>query len=206
VDREGALAAAKASEARWQNGAPIDLIDGLGTTIKDNVWLKGFPSRRGSLTSDPAPMKEDAPSVARLREAGAVILGKTTLPEFGWIGVCHSPLTGITRNPWKLDHTPGGSSGGAAGRGPAQSRAPASRHRRRRLGPHPGGIHRRIRHQAELRPRAGLSGFPVQHFGASGPADAKRERRRADAQRDRKAGRARHDGVEFSSAGFPRRP
>ena len=82
--------------------------------MKDNIWLKGFPSRRGSLTSDPAPMKDDAPAVARLRESGAVILGKTTLPEFGWIGVCHSPLTGITRNPWKLDRTPGGSSGGAA--------------------------------------------------------------------------------------------
>ena len=82
--------------------------------MKDNIWLKGFPSRRGSLTSRPAPMKEDAPAVARLRESGAVILGKTTLPEFGWIGVCHSPLTGITRNPWKLDRTPGGSSGGAA--------------------------------------------------------------------------------------------
>src|ERR1043166_8573710 len=114
VDRDGALAAAKASEARWQKGAPIGLADGLGATVKDNVWLKGFPSRRGSLTSDPAPMKDDAPTVARLREHGAVILGKTTLPEFGWIGVCHSPLTGITRNPWKLDRTPGGSSGGAA--------------------------------------------------------------------------------------------
>ncbi len=59
-------------------------------------------------------MTEDAPAAARLRESGAVILGKTTLPEFGWIGACHSPLTGITRNPWKLDRTSGGSSGGAA--------------------------------------------------------------------------------------------
>jgi aspartyl-tRNA(Asn)/glutamyl-tRNA(Gln) amidotransferase subunit A len=58
-------------------------------------------------------MKEDAPAVARLREHGAIFLGKTTLPEFGWIGATHSPLTGITRNPWKLDRTPGGSSGGA---------------------------------------------------------------------------------------------
>jgi aspartyl-tRNA(Asn)/glutamyl-tRNA(Gln) amidotransferase subunit A len=114
VDRDGALKAAKASEARWQRGEPAGLIDGLGATVKDNVWLKDFPSRRGSLTSADAPMKEDAPAVARLREAGAVILGKTTLPEFGWIGACHSPLTGITRNPWKLDRTPGGSSGGAA--------------------------------------------------------------------------------------------
>ncbi len=114
VDRDGALAAAKASEARWHKGEPTGLADGLGATVKDNIWLKGFPSRRGSLTSDPAPINDDAPAVARLRESGAVILGKTTLPEFGWIGVCHSPLTGITRNPWKLDRTPGGSSGGAA--------------------------------------------------------------------------------------------
>src|SRR4051794_25871185 len=114
IDHDGALAAAKASEARWRKGEPVGLVDGLGATVKDNIWLKGFPSRRGSLTSDSAPVKADAPAVARLREAGAVILGKTTLPEFGWIGACHSPLTGITRNPWKLDRTTGGSSGGAA--------------------------------------------------------------------------------------------
>ena len=114
VDRNGALKAAQASEARWQKGEPVGLADGLGATVKDNVWQKDFPTRRGSLTVDPAPVKADAPAVARLREAGAVILGKTTLPEFGWIGACHSPLTGITRNPWKLDRTPGGSSGGAA--------------------------------------------------------------------------------------------
>src|SRR5262245_55216194 len=114
VDREGALKAAKESEARWHKGEPIGLVDGIGATVKDNVWLKGFPSRRGSLTVPNTVMKDDAPAVARLREAGAVILGKTTLPEFGWIGACHSPLTGITRNPWKLDRTPGGSSGGAA--------------------------------------------------------------------------------------------
>jgi aspartyl-tRNA(Asn)/glutamyl-tRNA(Gln) amidotransferase subunit A len=113
VDREGALAAAKASEARWQKGEPIGAVDGIGATVKDNIWLKGFPSRRGSSTSDPAPMKEDAPAVARLREHGAIFLGKTTLPEFGWIGATHSPFSGITRNPWKLDRTPGGSSGGA---------------------------------------------------------------------------------------------
>jgi aspartyl-tRNA(Asn)/glutamyl-tRNA(Gln) amidotransferase subunit A len=114
IDREGALAAAAASEARWKQGTPVGLVDGVPTTIKDNVWVNSFPSRRGSRTSDPGPVTADAPAVARLREQGAVILGKTTLPEFGWIGVCHSPLTGITRNPWKLDRTTGGSSGGAA--------------------------------------------------------------------------------------------
>jgi aspartyl-tRNA(Asn)/glutamyl-tRNA(Gln) amidotransferase subunit A len=114
IDRDGALKSAKDSEARWRKGEPRGPVDGLGATVKDNVWLKGFPSRRGSLTTPDTPIKDDAPAIARLREAGAVILGKTTLPEFGWIGACHSPLTGITRNPWKLDRTPGGSSGGAA--------------------------------------------------------------------------------------------
>src|SRR5215475_4492805 len=114
VDREATLTAAAASEARWKEGAPLGLVDGVPATVKDNIWAKGWPSRRGSRTSDPAPISADAPAVARLREQGAVILGKTTLPEFGWIGVCHSPLTGVTRNPWKLDRTPGGSSGGAA--------------------------------------------------------------------------------------------
>ncbi|BAT60415.1 acylamidase [Variibacter gotjawalensis] len=114
LDREGALATASESEARWKKGEARGPADGIPATIKDNVWLKGFPSRRGSLTSDDAPMKEDAPATARLREAGAPILGKTTLPEFGWIGACHSPLTGITRNPWDLSRTTGGSSGGAA--------------------------------------------------------------------------------------------
>ena len=114
IDREGVLAAAASSEARWKEGAPLGLVDGVPATVKDNIWAKGWPSRRGSRTSDSAPISADAPAVARLREQGAVILGKTTLPEFGWIGVCHSPLTGITRNPWNPKMTPGGSSGGAA--------------------------------------------------------------------------------------------
>jgi aspartyl-tRNA(Asn)/glutamyl-tRNA(Gln) amidotransferase subunit A len=114
VDRAAALAAAAACETRWKEGAPLGLVDGVPATIKDNVWAKGWPSRRGSRTSDPAPVLADAPAVARLREQGAVILGKTTLPEFGWIGVCHSPLTGVTRNPWNLERTTGGSSVGAA--------------------------------------------------------------------------------------------
>ncbi len=76
--------------------------------------MKGLPTRRGSKTSDPAPAAEDSPAVARLREQGAVILGKTCMPEHGWIGVCHSPLTGITRNPWNPEYTPGGSTGGGA--------------------------------------------------------------------------------------------
>src|SRR5882724_3836069 len=70
IDRAGALEAAKASEARWQKGEPRGLTDGIGATVKDNVWLEGFPSRRGSVTSSDAPITEDAPAVARLRESG----------------------------------------------------------------------------------------------------------------------------------------
>lgn len=114
VDEAGARMAARESEARWRAGTPKGALDGIAATIKDNLWVAGLPARKGSRTVDETPAPADAPAVARLREQGAIILGKTTLPEYGWIGVCHSPLTGVTRNPWKLDRTPGGSSGGAA--------------------------------------------------------------------------------------------
>jgi aspartyl-tRNA(Asn)/glutamyl-tRNA(Gln) amidotransferase subunit A len=114
VDRDGALAAARAAERRWRDGTPLGPLDGVPVTIKDLVLMRGFATRRGSRMLDPAPDTEDGPAVARLREAGAVILGKTTTPEFGWKAIGDSPLTGITRNPWDLERTPGGSSAGAA--------------------------------------------------------------------------------------------
>jgi aspartyl-tRNA(Asn)/glutamyl-tRNA(Gln) amidotransferase subunit A len=115
VDEKGALAAARESEARWRKGAPVGLLDGVPTSIKDIILTKGWPTLRGSKTTDPkGPWNDDAPAVARLREHGAVFLGKTTTPEFGWKGVTDSPLTGITRNPWNPRTTPGGSSGGSA--------------------------------------------------------------------------------------------
>jgi aspartyl-tRNA(Asn)/glutamyl-tRNA(Gln) amidotransferase subunit A len=114
IDPERALADAKASEARWAKGAPAGLVDGVPTTIKDLVLTKGWPMRGGSRITSADPVKEDAPIVARLREQGAVLLGKTTTPEFGWKGVTDSPLTGVTRNPWDTSCTPGGSSGGGA--------------------------------------------------------------------------------------------
>ncbi len=115
VDSDGALAAARESEARWQAGEPEGPIDGVPVSIKDHILTKGWPSPKGSRSTDPdQPWDEDAPAVARLREAGAVLLGKTTMPEFGWKGVTESARFGVTRNPWNLDKTPGGSSGGAA--------------------------------------------------------------------------------------------
>jgi aspartyl-tRNA(Asn)/glutamyl-tRNA(Gln) amidotransferase subunit A len=106
---------ARASEARWTRGEAKGLLDGVPVTVKDILLTKGWPTLRGSKTVDPkGPWNDDAPVVARLREHGALLLGKTTTPEFGWKGVTDGPLTGITRNPWNPAKTPGGSSGGAA--------------------------------------------------------------------------------------------
>ena len=119
VDADAALSAARASESRWQahrsSGAPVGELEGVPTTIKDLILTRGWPTLRGSRTIDPNQAWDvDAPATASLREAGAVLLGKTTTPEFGCKGETNSPATGITRNPWNLAHTPGGSSGGAA--------------------------------------------------------------------------------------------
>ncbi|MBL28718.1 MAG: amidase [Rhodospirillaceae bacterium] len=112
---EEAMAAARASADRWRSGTPLGPVDGVPTTIKDLSLMKGHPTLRGSRTTDPdQPWDEDSPVTARLREGGAVLIGKTTTPEFGWKGVTDSPLSGITRNPWDPAKTCGGSSGGAA--------------------------------------------------------------------------------------------
>jgi len=115
LDREGATAAARASEARYRQGAWLSPVDGVPATVKDLMLARGWPTLRGStLVRSDQRWDEDAPATARLREAGAVLIGKTTTPEFGWKGVTDSKLTGITRNPWNLQRTCGGSSGGAA--------------------------------------------------------------------------------------------
>ena len=113
-DGDLAMAQAQASEARWAKGAPLGPLDGVTVTVKDLIPMRGLALRNGSASSDATPCRQDAPSVARLREAGCVFLGKTTTPEFGWKGITDGPLFGFTRNPWNLALTPGGSSGGAA--------------------------------------------------------------------------------------------
>jgi aspartyl-tRNA(Asn)/glutamyl-tRNA(Gln) amidotransferase subunit A len=116
IDAEAALDAARTSQERWRRGEPVGLVDGVPVSVKDILLLRGGPTLRGSLTIDPKGQTwdEDAPSVARLREHGAVFLGKTTTPEFGWKGVTDSPVYGITRNPYDPSRTAGGSSGGSA--------------------------------------------------------------------------------------------
>jgi aspartyl-tRNA(Asn)/glutamyl-tRNA(Gln) amidotransferase subunit A len=114
-DPDGALAAARASEARWQKSEPQGLLDGIPVAIKDTQLTRGWPRLVGSKTVDPnQAWNEDAPATAGLRRANAIFFGKTTTPEFGWKPTTDSPLSGITRNPWNLERTPGGSSGGSA--------------------------------------------------------------------------------------------
>ena len=115
VDSERALLAAGASEARWQAAQPLSAVDGVPASVKDLVLMRGWATRKGSPHTDPHDLAtEDSPVAQRLLEAGAVVVGRTTTPEFGWKGVGDSPLTGITRNPWNPELGPGGSSAGAA--------------------------------------------------------------------------------------------
>jgi aspartyl-tRNA(Asn)/glutamyl-tRNA(Gln) amidotransferase subunit A len=117
VDPDHARQRAKESERRWRQGAPAGLLDGVPASVKDLLLAAGWPTLRGShlLSADAdGPWTVDAPVAARMREHGAVLLGKTTTPEFGWKGVTDSPRYGVTGNPWDPTRTSGGSSGGAA--------------------------------------------------------------------------------------------
>lgn len=115
VDEATTLEHARAAEARWMKNAPLSSLDGVPVAVKDLFLTRGWPTLRGSRIIDPhQSWNDDAPAIARLKEAGAVLLGKVTTPDHGWKGVTDSPLTGITRNPWNLGMTPGGSSGGSS--------------------------------------------------------------------------------------------
>jgi aspartyl-tRNA(Asn)/glutamyl-tRNA(Gln) amidotransferase subunit A len=110
---EPAMDAAHAAEARLMSGERIGRLHGVPVTIKDLAYTKDMPTQQGSLIYQGYRPAEDAPIVPRLKAEGAIILGKTTTSEFGWTGVSHSPLTGITHNPWKFGYNAGASSAGA---------------------------------------------------------------------------------------------
>jgi len=118
-DPEGARAVAKASTARWQKGEPIGSLDGVPTTVKENIATKGVPVPLGAATTTLVPAAVDAPPAARLREAGAVIFSKTTMPDYGMLSSGLSSFHPLTRNPWDLSKNPGGSSAGAGAAGAA---------------------------------------------------------------------------------------
>ncbi|WP_340527710.1 amidase family protein, partial [Cupriavidus necator] len=123
VHAEQALAAARSAEARWLAGTPNGPLDGVPVTLKENIATRGTPVPLGSAATVLAPAPADAPAAARLLEAGAIVAGKTTMPDFGFLGAAPSSFHPLTRNPWNLDRNTGGSSSGAgaaaaAGYGP----------------------------------------------------------------------------------------
>ena len=120
---EAALAQARESEARWLRGAPRGPLDGVPVTLKDNIATAGDPTPLGTAAMPLVPAAADAPPAARLREAGAVLITKTTMPDYGMLSSGLSSFHALARNPWNLDKGPGGSSAGAgaaaaAGYGP----------------------------------------------------------------------------------------
>ena len=122
-DRDAALQAARSSENRWKSQSPLGELDGVPVTLKENIATQGLPTPLGSAATELLPAEADAPAAARLREAGAVLVGKTTMPDFGFLGAAPSSFHALSRNPWNLSRNTGGSSSGAgaavaAGYGP----------------------------------------------------------------------------------------
>src|SRR5262249_9929284 len=113
LDPEAALVVARASEARWMNGQPAGKLDGVPAMIKEIIATKDVPVPLGTAATVLKPAERDAPPAARLREAGAIILGKTTMPDYGMLSSGLSSFHPLTRNPWNLRKNPGGSSAGA---------------------------------------------------------------------------------------------
>ena len=118
-DPDGARAAARASTERWQKGEVTNALEGVPVTIKDNVATKGQPVPLGAASMTLTPSPADAPPAARLREAGAVIFSKTTMPDYGMLSSGLSSFHPLARNPWDLTKNPGGSSAGAGAAGAA---------------------------------------------------------------------------------------
>jgi aspartyl-tRNA(Asn)/glutamyl-tRNA(Gln) amidotransferase subunit A len=118
-DPEGARAVAKASTDRWQKGEPMGTLDGVPATIKDNVATRDQPVPLGAASVKLVPAPKDAPPAARLREAGAIIFSKTTMPDYGMLSSGLSSFHPLTRNPWDVSKNPGGSSSGAGAAGAA---------------------------------------------------------------------------------------
>ena len=113
-DPQGALAQARESEARWRAGQALSPLDGVPLTLKENIATKGVPLPAGTAATELVPAAEDAPAAARMREAGCVLLGKTTMPDYGMLTSGLSSFHHLSRNPWNLALNPGGSSAGAA--------------------------------------------------------------------------------------------
>lgn len=123
LDPDAVRIAARASEQRWHKGEPLSAIDGIPVTLKELIATQGTPKPVGTAAGDMTPQPVDAPPAARMREAGAILLAKTTVPDYGMLSSGLSSFHKLARNPWDTTRNPGGSSAGAgvaaaAGYGP----------------------------------------------------------------------------------------
>ena len=114
LDEDAARKAAFESEQRWLRGEPAGPLDGVPATVKENIATAGTPVPMGTAATELVPASADAPAAARLRESGAVIFAKTTMPDYGMLSSGRSSFHPLARNPWDLALNPGGSSAGAA--------------------------------------------------------------------------------------------
>jgi aspartyl-tRNA(Asn)/glutamyl-tRNA(Gln) amidotransferase subunit A len=149
---------AKRIEADLAAGREIGPLAGVPTGVKDLICTKGIRTASGSYAYADFVPDEDDVVVERIRAAGAVVIGKTQVPEFGYSGTGQTPLAEPTRNPWNLERTSGGSSAGTRGRGGHRGGAVLAGQRRRRLGPDPGQLLRGVRHQADDGPGPAVPG------------------------------------------------
>ncbi len=190
LDADAALAQAEASQSRWLKGEPAGPLDGVPTMIKENIATEGVPVPLGTAATELTPAPHDAPPAARLRESGAVILGKTTMPDYGMLSSGLSSFHALTRNPWDLSRGPGRQQLRRRRRCGGRLRAAPCRHRHRRLGPPAGRLVRHLHVEAEPRPDPDPSAVcrPRRR-----PDDAQRRGRRADDGGAEPARRARHD-------------
>jgi aspartyl-tRNA(Asn)/glutamyl-tRNA(Gln) amidotransferase subunit A len=114
LDADAAMAEAERSAERWRRGAPRGPLDGVPVTVKENIATRGVPVPLGTAATELVPATADAPPAARLREAGAILFAKTTMPDYGMLSSGLSSFHALARNPWDISRNPGGSSAGAA--------------------------------------------------------------------------------------------
>ena len=143
---------ARASEARWLRGEPLGPLDGVPVTLKENIATQGDPMPLGTAATELAPAPADAPPAARVREAGGVMIAKTTMPDYGMLSSGLSSFHKLARNPWDLGKTPGRLQRRRRRGGGRGLRAPAHRHRHRRLAAAAGRLVRHLHPQAQPRP------------------------------------------------------
>ena len=185
-DEEDVRRQARASAERWRRGSPLSLLDGVPIAVKDELDQVPYPTTAGHPRLRDRARRADATPVARLRAAGALLVGKANMHEIGLGVTGMNPHTGFCRNPWDPGRVTGGSSSGPGARGRLGPGADRAGRRRGRLDPHPGGPVRGGRAEADLRPGQRARRLPhLLDGGPRGAAGRHRARLRAGLRRVR---------------------